>query len=274
MPEQETTLLDWTAAQPALQGMLTGMPRLAVAYSGGLDSRFLCHAALRLGCDVLAVHARGPHIPRDDSRTAADWAGSRGLRLMTVAFDPLTIAEVARTDRRRCYFCKRGLVAKLRQALAEAGEGDRILCDGTNADDMRCYRPGLLALAEHGVRSPLAEAGLGKAALREAAAATGLERPDQRARPCLLTRFAYGLPPSIDCLRRLEAAESALAALRGSEGQPCPLGDFRLRLRPAPLLQAERLPQELRQPVRDILRRYGFFPCDTAVAAHVSGFYD
>ena len=272
----------------ALAAVLRDLPRLAVAFSGGLDSRFLCHAALLCGCDVLAVHVYGPHIPPQESAGAAAWARERGLRLYTARFDPLALAEVETNSPQRCYGCKTGLVALLRGELAPMAEAhDRVLCDGTNADDLQAYRPGLRALEEGRVHSPLAKAGLTKAQVREAARATGLDRPWQRARPCLLTRLAYGMRPEAGTLARLAAAEADLAALGATasvqgesqcavpeEGSVGALGDFRLRLTPEPVLQAEKLPGELLPELRNILIRHGFWPCGLAAGGNISGFYD
>lgn len=268
----------------ALAEVLRALPRMAVAFSGGLDSRFLCHAALLCGCEVLAVHAVGPHIPPQESEDAVVWAQARGLPLLTVDYDPLVLPEVMSNSPMRCYGCKKGLIAVLRNVLAEQGGESfgRTLCDGTNADDLQAYRPGLKALAEGCVRSPLAEAGLKKSAVREASRICGLDRPEQRARPCLLTRLAYGLEPDAATLRRLAQAEAALAAMRPSgavgdevgNASVSPLGDFRLRLTPAPVLQAERLPQPLRKEAERLLAVWGFWPCAFQIGGKISGFYD
>ena len=272
----------------ALAAVLRDLPRLAVAFSGGLDSRFLCHAALLCGCDVLAVHVYGPHIPPQESAGAAAWARERGLCLHTARFDPLALPEVETNSPQRCYGCKTGLVALLRGEIAPMAEAhDRVLCDGTNADDLLAYRPGLRALEEGRVHSPLAEAGLTKAQVREAARATGLDRPWQRARPCLLTRLAYGMRPEAGTLARLAAAEADLAALGATasvqgesqcavpeEGSVGALGDFRLRLTPEPVLQAEKLPEELLPEVKSILGCHGFWPCRLEAGGKISGFYD
>lgn len=266
------------AALARLRELLAGLPRLALAFSGGLDSRFLCHLALACGCDVVVLHGAGPHVPPEESAAARDWAAVRGLRLLLVTHDPLALPEVAANSRERCYACKRGLLGAMRGALAAAGEAGRVLCDGGNLDDQSAFRPGLRAVAEARVRSPLAEAGLGKALIRELARETGLDRPDQPARPCLLTRLAYGLRPEAGLLARVAAAEAALAALdaadREASGEGGGLGEFRLRLTPRPLLQCNRLPARLDGAVAEILAAYGFAPFRVACAASVSGFFD
>lgn len=248
-------------------------PRLAVAFSGGLDSRFLCHAARLCGCDVLALHAAGPHGTQEESRAALQWAQERSLPLVLLNFNPLLLPEVAINSRERCYACKRALIAAMRAALAQRGETARLLCDGSNADDLNAFRPGLRALAEFGVRSPLAEAGLSKAEIRTLAGLTDLDNPGQRARPCLLTRLEYGLAPDPAVLARLAAAEAALSALPSPDSEPA-LGDFRLRLTPAPVLQVSRLPARTLPLVDVILTSHGFTPYTLHESRVVSGFFD
>lgn len=266
------------AGAARLREALAGVSRMAVALSGGLDSRFLCHMALAAGCDVLALHAAGPHVPPAESEAARRWARERGLRVLEVPYDPLALPEVAANSRERCYACKRGLLAALRRALAAAGEADRVLCDGGNADDLRAFRPGLRAVAEAGVRSPLALAGLDKNSIRALARTTGLERPDQAARPCLLTRLAYGLRPQARLLARLARAEAALAALdetdRDAHGPAGGFGEFRLRLTPTPFFQATRLPARLEGAVEELLAAQGFAPAVLRATGTVSGFFD
>ncbi|MDE5832101.1 MAG: PP-loop family protein, partial [Desulfovibrio sp.] len=123
----------------ALRDILAGMPRIIVAFSGGLDSRFLCHAAALTGGNVLAIHARGPHISPRDSAYAEAWAKKSGAAYKAIRLDPLDLPEVAVNGRSRCYQCKKKLMA----SLAEAARGwNGILCDGGNADDLKEYRPG------------------------------------------------------------------------------------------------------------------------------------
>lgn len=250
----------WQALLPVLRPW-----PLAVAFSGGLDSRFLCFALRRAGCDVLALHATGPHVPQAESAAARRWARAQGLPLLEVRHDPLSLPEVAVNSRERCYACKRALMRRLRDALSAAG-GCRILCDGSNADDLTAFRPGQRAVREAGVLSPLALAGLRKQELRDLGAAWGLDDPQQAARPCLLTRLAYGMHPEPALLARLAAAETDLAALPG-------LGDFRLRLTPEPVLQAAVLPDGLRPQVMRVLDAHGFGGAGM-VEGTVSGFFD
>lgn len=214
-----------SALPEALARTLIGLApdgRFALAFSGGLDSRFLAHAARLLGLRPLLLHAAGPHVPPEETAQAAAWAGRNGLAFRKAAFDPLGIPDVASGDRKRCYACKRGLMATL---LAET---DLPLCDGTNASDSLGYRPGIQALRELGVRSPLAGSGLTKADVRRLARQNGLDQPDQKARPCLLTRLPYGTSPTFAILSALASGEDAV--LRVLEAQGMAEADFRLRL--------------------------------------------
>ena len=253
------TLLDSLRRLEAEHGLL------ALALSGGLDSRFLAHAAQQAGVKLLALHATGPHMPARESAQCRQWATQRGLTLREVPVDTLELEGVRDNSRERCYHCKRRLLEILweetRRELPDA-----VLCDGTNADDLQAYRPGLRALREAGVRSPLAEAGLDKAALRRLGAATGLEDPQQKARPCLLTRLAYGLTPQRALLRRVEAAEQALEDLG--------LTEFRVRICPQPVLQTQPLTPEQRQRALALLETHGFAGAEVLEEGQVGGFFD
>ncbi len=244
--------------------LLRELPALAVALSGGLDSRFLTHAALEAGCAVRALTAIGAHMPREEAEAAAAWAGERGIEHMLIPVDVLAEPEVAANSRERCYDCKHLIFSRLRESA-----GGIVLADGTNVDDMKSFRPGLRALRELGIRSPLAEAGLSKAEIRWLALDTGLDRPDQAARPCLLTRLEYGLRPSEEILKRLAGAEAALAAAGA--------GEFRLRLRigAPPLLQLAAAPSpDLRRNLSFVLREHGFETAEMLAGGPVSGYFD
>ncbi len=222
----------------ALRQTLAEAPYPALALSGGLDSSLLAHVAhaCRPGSPPLLLHFRGPHVPESDTARARAFAQSRDLALHILNLDPLKLEDVRRNGPERCYHCKRALFAALAAALADTAGKDEgfasadrtgppmMICDGTNASDLGHYRPGLRALREAGVRSPLAEAGIRRDEVEALAEALGLEEPRRAARPCLITRFAYGLAPTAEALRALGRAETALAAILGPEA------DFRLRL--------------------------------------------
>lgn len=282
-PEQSVSSSDdflaWLRAEGAQKG-------LAVAFSGGLDSRFLVHMALLAKIPVLALHAQGPHMARSESLWARTWAQKVGLPLQIVDFQPLTLEGVRDNSPQRCYLCKQALIRCLQTALAgnvaQASPASGIaadtrpnaaivrrawlLCDGTNADDLQAHRPGLRALQEAGVRSPLAECGISKTQIRQWAQQTGLENPQQKARPCLLTRLAYGVQVQTEILERIAAAEDALALVG--------LQDFRLRLTPAPLLQSLPLTAAQRSAARTLLQRHGFSNAHILEEEVIGGFFD
>lgn len=212
----------WARLEATLCGLAAGK-RFALAYSGGLDSRFLAHAGQRFGLEPLLLHVHGPHVAPEESASARAWARLRGLPFLETEADPLSLPEVAAGDRGRCYACKRELFGRLRELAA-----DLPLCDGSNASDAGQYRPGLRAVRELGILSPLALAGFGKAEIRRCAAATGMENPDQRARPCLLTRLPYGMKPEKDVLAALAQGEEAVRRFLAATGWEEP--EFRLRL--------------------------------------------
>ncbi len=256
-----------------LHSLLSSLPPLAVAFSGGLDSRFLCAVCLEQKHDILAVHVTGPHIPASETAGARSFARDMGLRYAEISLDPLGIPEAAHNDPLRCYYCKKHIMQGIRQHLAQAGEGCRTLCDGSNEDDQAKYRPGLKALAEEHVLSPLAMAHLTKKAITDHARAMGFPMPLEKARPCLLTRYDYGLSANADELLRLGKAEEALFALRDAAGQRL-FPDFRLRLTPAPLLQVLSWKEEWHKAVAEILAACGFPSFSVCVTGTISGYFD
>jgi uncharacterized protein len=246
----------------ALFTRLRELSPLAVALSGGLDSRFLAHAARLASCDILLLHASGPHVSPRDSERARLWAAGQGLPLRVIPFNPLTLPAVAENSKERCYSCKKALLETLRPYAAGC-----VLCDGTQADDLvHPHRPGLRALKEASLHSPLAEAGIGKTQIRELAAASGLIQAEQPARPCLLTRLAYGLRPEAGMLARLAAAETELEDLG--------LRDFRLRLTPATQLHVLALPENMENSVMRVLAGHGFAEALLVRLETLSGFFD
>ena len=208
-----------TALLPRLEsvlGVLAAGNRFALAYSGGLDSRFLAHAAQRFGFEPVLLHIVGPHIPPEETDYARHWAASRELAYEELPADPLDLALVASGDRRRCYACKRNLFSLLKART------DLPLCDGTNASDAGQYRPGIRAVEELGILSPLASAGLTKADIRRLSREAGLFTWDKPAYACLATRIPTGEALTGEALARVEGAEDALFRLGYT--------DFRVRV--------------------------------------------
>lgn len=192
-------------------------PELAIAFSGGLDSRFLTFFAAKQGFRVLAFHVCGPHMQDSASRKALRWLEEHYIPHQVIQADILTLREVRVTGKDRCYHCKRAAFSAMQAACAPLA-----LCDGGNISDRSEYRPGHKALQELGVRSPLAEAGLDKAGIKALAAYEGLDNPTQPSQTCLLTRFDYGLDATPEMLHLLDAAEEDLREI---------LGDTPFRLR-------------------------------------------
>ena len=250
------------------------LKKLVVAFSGGLDSRFLCYTAKRAGVDVRALHVSGPHIPNRETEEALQWAETRGIPFTCLHADPLGNSAIRMNGPDRCYHCKHMVFS----ALLNETKAEEILCDGTNISDLSGYRPGLQALKELGVRSPLAEARLSKDDIRHFARQTGMDRPEQKARPCLFTRYEYGLEPTAAGLSSLDEAERRIelffsSITRKNEAIP----PFRLRLtRGGSLLhiQTEYLAGSHKESLASLLAECGFSQTRIEAVDQISGYFD
>ena len=195
-----------------LLAMLAEYPGLLVAFSAGVDSAFLLAAAVRaLGSDrVLAVTAVSPSLPEAELAYARDFAARIGAKHAEVATDELSREGYRANSTARCYFCKAELLDVVSALLPELPEGSRV-ATGTNADDLVAgFRPGIRAAAERCAATPLADAGLTKAQIRQAARDWELPVWDKPQAACLSSRVAYGIEISRERLARVEAAEVAV----------------------------------------------------------------
>ena len=196
-------------------------PVCAVAFSGGVDSAVLLSAAAAYGRKAAAYFVRTVFQPGFELEDARETAGRLGVELRVLEADILAVPEVAANPADRCYYCKRALFTRLLEEAAR--DGFPVVLDGGNASDDAGDRPGMRALAELGIRSPLRECGIGKAEVRRMAREAGLRVWDKPSYACLATRVPAGTAVSAAALARVERGETALMALGFS--------DLRLRLR-------------------------------------------
>lgn len=196
-----------------LKAILNGYGKMAVAFSGGVDSAFLLATAVKtLGPEaVLAVTAQAPNFPADEDNYAARLCRELKVRQVLVPIALLDVKEFAENQPERCYYCKKTLLGRIAEAVAE--RNITIIADGGNVDDLGDYRPGLKAVREAGVASPLAEAGLTKAEIRSGLKELGIAIWDKPAAACLASRIPYGTPIDALLLQRVEEAETFLAKL-------------------------------------------------------------
>ena len=195
-----------------LKGAIRGFGRVAVAFSGGVDSTLLlkvCKDVLDDG--VIAVTACSPSIPAREIDAATEFCASEEIRLIKVETHEFEIPGFIDNPPNRCYLCKREILSRLVEAAKSEGFG--VLVEGSNADDVLDYRPGSKAVSELGVKSPLQEAGLTKAEVRELARSYGLKVWDKPAFACLNTRFAFGDRIDPRRLAAVDAVEGALIDL-------------------------------------------------------------
>ena len=195
-------------------------PKVALGFSGGVDSAYLLYAALDHGAQVRPYFIKTAFQPQFELEDARRLCAQLGVELTVVELDVLQIPGVAENPPDRCYHCKRALFGRLRQQ-AQA-DGYTVLIDGSNASDDAGDRPGMAALRELAVRSPLRECGVTKAQVRQLSRQAGLFIWDKPAYACLATRVPTGTAITAEMLARVEQAESALAALG--------FADFRVRL--------------------------------------------
>jgi uncharacterized protein len=201
-----------TARVRQLQELIEPLGSAVVAFSGGVDSSLVAALAVRaLGGRAVAVTAVSPALATGELDDARGVAAAVGIAHRTITTDELARPEYRRNDRFRCYHCKTELYDRL-EALA-AAEGYAAVLSGANADDAGDWRPGLRAAAEHGVRHPLLEAGVGKAEVRAMARELAVPSAEKPASPCLASRLPYGTPVTPRALARVDRAEAAVRAL-------------------------------------------------------------
>jgi uncharacterized protein len=209
---RDTGAADLERKEAALYATLREWPSLIVAYSGGVDSAYLGFAATQvLGPAALCVTADSASYPERHREMARRIASEFGFRHETIQTAEMERPEYRANPANRCYYCKQELYTHL-SALARE-RGIAVIADGANADDRGDYRPGREAAREFGVRSPLDEAGLTKAEIRELSHRAGLPTWDEPASACLSSRIPYFSEVTEEKLRMIEGAEAVLRGL-------------------------------------------------------------
>ncbi len=193
---------------------------VALAFSGGTDSAYLFYVAKESGCDIRPYYVNTPFQPQFELEDAQKLADAMQVSLTVLEYDILRLPAIVRNESDRCYYCKQAIFRLIQQAAH--ADGCELIVDGTNASDDYDSRPGMKALSELGVRSPLRECGLTKPQIRELSRQAGLFTWDKPAYACLATRIPTGTLIDADTLNRVEQAENYLASLGFS--------DFRVRV--------------------------------------------
>lgn len=260
MPETDTAPVRGNT----LPQFFTENPRTAIAFSGGVDSAFLLYAAGRWGKETKAYYVRTPFQPQFEYDDACRLARELDIPMATIPLDTLSHAEIACNLSDRCYRCKRAIFGAI---LEKAGEdGFSLVLDGTNASDDPGDRPGMRALRELMVRSPLRECGITKGAVRRLSREVGLFTWDKPAYACLATRIPTGTGITRESLDRTEWGENYLRSLGFS--------DFRIRLDgdtgkiQLPEDQMEKLFANREAIVKFLRQRYGAVTLDLEARKH------
>ena len=206
MKAQLTELLNWFDDKNSV----------LVALSGGVDSALVAYSAyVKLGELAIAVTADYKTLAQEELEYAKKISSEIGIKHIVIEYNELDNESFVKNDNNRCFYCRSELSEHLLE-LAKKFESDMII-DGTNIDDLGDYRPGVLALRENGIRSPLAEVGFSKKMVREEAKSVGLSVYDKPSNSCLASRIPWGQRVTAERLARIEVGEKIVKKLTGAK---------------------------------------------------------
>ena len=239
-----------------LQENLKALGSVAVAFSSGVDSTFLLKAAQEaLGDKVIAVTARSCSFPKRELEEAKAFCEKNGIRQIIVESEELDIDGFRQNPKNRCYLCKHELFEKIWEIAKE--NGMNAVAEGSNMDDNGDYRPGLIAVRELGVSSPLRQAELSKAEIRELSREMGLPTWDKQSFACLSSRFVYGETINEKKLGMVDKAEQLLLDMGFHQVRVRIHGNI-ARIEVLPEEIAKIVEEENRTKIASKLKEYGF----------------